>query len=475
MANPSNVTYAVFGADRTANAETIYQYAYGQILRFVDIDLPQSYEVHFARQGASGDAIPQIGGTNGVRIPDSLLTKSGTIMAYIVLHAGESDGATEYVVKIPVEARPKAADTTPTPQDQSVITQAMAVLQEAVEGHEGLVADVASLEEAARDRVASLDTTPLVTGHVVEAADIPEYVSDVSQYSAYGLTDAGWYVFARLYAPTGVTVGSDTTVAGAAGSIVTEGADHVDVAVKFEVAAMSQTVTVAWGNATDTIIFKATDLAVRNLDYRSTFYVYDIGPYAAWSYKLSPDATFNANKKYFTLADGEYTEQTVTAGENVPPVYFELDDGTYTITEDTTFQDGKTYYTPATPGGTDYAEATVTAGDTVPPVYYVHDKVTFQGMTRNVTYRFDEIVDGGIEFVLPEIDSDDHGAWIEVQLRHSIAASATLTPPDNTIKFANAGGSASITAGINVIDLHYTNVAGQKMWTLINVHTNIPA
>ena len=43
----------------------------------------------------------------------------------------------------------------------------------------------------------------------------------------------------------------------------------MDVAVRFDVAAQAKAVTVNWGTHSETFVFKATDLAVRNLDYRT--------------------------------------------------------------------------------------------------------------------------------------------------------------------------------------------------------------
>ena len=76
----------------------------------------------------------------------------------------------------------------------------------------------------AQNRVLSLDNTRLASG-IIEVVGIPEYVEDVEPYSAYGLSDTGWYVFARISAPDGVTVSALTTVTGAAGAIVTTGAE----------------------------------------------------------------------------------------------------------------------------------------------------------------------------------------------------------------------------------------------------------
>ena len=406
-----------------------------------------------------------------------------------------------------------------------------------------------------KGRLASLDTTVLASGSVVEAVGIPAYVSDVTDYAAYGITDPGWYVFARVTAEGGVKVTAETTVTGAAGYIAQIGADHVDVAVKFEVAALSRAVEINWGLYIDTFIFKASDLAVRNLDYRTTFYVYDLSPYAQWTYAVTSDATFAAGKNYYvkdgsaytpvtfasyyvqatsyTLTadatfqegttyytkDGDvYTEAEVTVGDpvplyvgaSVPALYYEH---SYTLTADETFTEGKAYYTEEggvytqatvtageavtentyyedvytltedaafvegkayyTKSGTTYTQAEVTAGQAVPTVYYVHSKITFSGMTRNVTYKFDEPIDCPSEFILPVIEDEIHGAWFELRLKHTGAYSSQLIVPEG-VKVATEHTQAE-TAGLNTIQLHYNNVDGTKLWRFLNTHSTIPA
>ena len=110
-------------------------------------------------------------------------------------------------------------------------------------------------------RVVSLDTTKLA-GEIVEVIGVPVYVgaADLTTYAAYGLTETGWYVFARITAPEGVTVSGSTAVTGAH-AIIEAGADHIDVAVRFEVAAVAQTVEVDWGGSAETFVFRAADLA----------------------------------------------------------------------------------------------------------------------------------------------------------------------------------------------------------------------
>ena len=49
---------------------------------------------------------------------------------------------------------------------------------------------------------------------------------------------------------------------------------------------------------------------------------------------------------------------------------------------------------------------------------------------------------------------------------------AALLPPEG-VKIGTAQTQAQ-TAGINTIDLQYTDVDDVQMWTLLNTHSNIP-
>ena len=285
-----------------------------------------------------------------------------------------------------------------------------------------------SLRDRLGKRITSLSDTDLACGTIIETAGIPAYVNDVSPYSDFGVTEEGWYVFCRISAEDGVTVSPETTVTGAAGFIAVNGADHIDVAVRFEVAAASKKVTVSWDSEhTETFVFKSTDLAVRNLDYRVTFYVYDADPFATWEYAPAVDTTFVEGRNYYTKSGDTYTAAEVTAGEAVP-------------------------------------------ADT----YYVHSKVIISGLVRNVTYRLNEIVDCPMEFILPEIEDETHGAWFEIRCRHAGAYSMTLTPQADDIKIATEHTQKE-TAGVNMINLHYTVVDGVKIWRFMNTHSSIPA
>lgn len=363
-----------------------------------------------------------------------------------------------------------------------------------------------ALENRNVKRVYPLEFSKILVNNVIEAIGNPEFVEDVEKYAAYGITEKGWYIFARIYANDGGFV----SVEGVAGYIAEAGGGHVDVAVLFGVASVSQVVVIDWGTYQETFAFKATDLAVRNLDYRVTFYVYDADDFATWHYGFAT-GTFVAGTKYYVKDGDTYTITEVTADDAIPAYY--TYQSIYTLTADETFQEGVEYYTkdgetytlaevtvgeavPAnsfyvtamayvqvagtfqsgtvyyTKTGDTYDEAAVTVGQTI-PAYYVHTKVTIEGLVRNVTYRLNEIVDCPMEFILPVIEDETHGAWFEIRCRHAGAYSMTLKPQDNAVIATEH--TQKETAGVNMINLHYTVVDGVKIWRFMNTHSSIPA
>ena len=129
----SNVMEVEFGSSTVIRTDPLYQYDYGQILKFTDLDLPTAYEVHFSNNNASGESITQIGDADGVSIPDNLLRTGLPVYAWIFLHTGSSDGETVYKATIPVIQRAEPSEDPPTPAEQSAISEAIEALNEAVE------------------------------------------------------------------------------------------------------------------------------------------------------------------------------------------------------------------------------------------------------------------------------------------------------------------------------------------------------
>lgn len=288
--------------------------------------------------------------------------------------------------------------------------------------------------DTSRDLLASGQMCPVSidgypdTNQVIDIPGVPHYISEdeLTDYAAYGLTDPGWYVFSTINSGGNGKVTDATTVTGAAGAVAHPGDTHIDIAVLFDVAAVSKTVIVEWDdNYSQTAVFHATDLAIRNLDYRTTFYMYDAEPFCTWSFVLTADETFDAEKFYYThTADG-------------------------------------------------YELAEVTAGDPVPEnTYYNHASLTIEGLARNVSYRLDTPIDCPVTYILPEIEDETHGAWFEVRARYMGTYSSTLQPPDGVI-IATEHTQAE-TKGINMVDLHYTSAGGLKMWRFLNTHSSVP-
>ena len=129
-----NIITAKFcsGSNQTWTDEA-WQYDYGQVLRLEGLELPDAYQVHFSNTPMSGNTIAQIGGADGVTVPDQYFQSGETIYAWVYLHEGEDDGETVYMVTIPVKKRPQPSNDVPTPVEQSAIDQAIAALGIAVE------------------------------------------------------------------------------------------------------------------------------------------------------------------------------------------------------------------------------------------------------------------------------------------------------------------------------------------------------
>ena len=426
------------GRDGTSPTVTVTDIEGGHRVTITDEDHPQgqTFDVMDGQGGGTGDYDEL---TNRPRINGHTLTGNQSASDLgLGTYSKPSSGIPKTDLASDVQASLGKADTAlQTAPVQSVAGKTGAVnlgagdvgFSSSEEYNEGTVgAKLSDLNRQLSDnRITTLDTTALAGARIVEAVGNPVYVDDVTDYPAYNLTDTGWYVFARITAPKGKTAGGGTTVTGAAGAIITSGAAYIDVAVRFEVAAVSQEVTINWGTETETFVFKATDLAIRNLDYRVTFYVYDISPFCSWTYELTTDTTFGSGKYYYTKDENdEYTLAEVTVGETVP-------------------------------------------ADT----YYVHAGLTIEGMTRNVTYQCPTPVDCPVEFVLPAIEDETHGAWFECRFRFMGAYSITLTVPTG-VKVATEHTQKE-KAGINMVDLHYTNIDDVKLWRFLNTASSIPA
>lgn len=190
----SNKITAIFDCGAvTACAERLWQYDYGQILVFAGLDLPEIYEVHFANEG-EGETITVLGDKNGVAVPDQFLVTGENIRAWIFLHAGESDGETEYAIRIPVQKRPQPSDIEPTPVQQDVITQAIAALNHAVtQTGEDVETTAGHVTEAS----AQADRAETAADEAEASADRAEQAAATAGYMYFYIDDRGHLIYSR--------------------------------------------------------------------------------------------------------------------------------------------------------------------------------------------------------------------------------------------------------------------------------------
>lgn len=128
----NNILTVAFGPSRTGQTRKAYQYDYGMVLKFPELNLPVAYEVHFANKETGVDSVTQIGNADGVSVPDAMFISGEPIYVWIYLHTGQDDGETVYRALIPVVKRSRPSDATPDPVQQSEIDQAIAALNVAM-------------------------------------------------------------------------------------------------------------------------------------------------------------------------------------------------------------------------------------------------------------------------------------------------------------------------------------------------------
>ncbi len=185
--NDNSIVIADFdGYKTTARTRRLWQWNYGMTLEFRGLALPTNYTVHFANDPTCGVAKKQVGDANGVIIPDEYLTTGLHVYAWIFLHKSEEDGETVYMVEIPVYRRPQPVEDELTPVQQSLIEQAIAALNNAVEQTSE---DSALAQEAAQNASQSATNAGYSEQNASQSASNAELYSQNASQSA---TNAGY-------------------------------------------------------------------------------------------------------------------------------------------------------------------------------------------------------------------------------------------------------------------------------------------
>lgn len=130
-------TVTAFFKGRVGVSEAVYQNDYGIVMNFDSIELPAHFDCYFSVMGED-EAIPGIGADSQVVIPNSCLTRSGTVTLHIPIHTGTNDSEVEYIVYFKVIGRARPVDDG-TPAQMTAIEQALALLQNPIGNIEQIV------------------------------------------------------------------------------------------------------------------------------------------------------------------------------------------------------------------------------------------------------------------------------------------------------------------------------------------------
>ena len=170
-----NVTTAVFGEGcNTATASpSLAQWDTEQVLQISGIDLPDSYKVEFSTV-YTRNAIPAIGDASGVTIPNVLLQRSAPITAYVVLY-GENGGRNrEYWITIYITPGQPPETITPDPEQEDVIDEAIAALNNGVARTEAAAGEAEAASQAVQDMGVEAETLAAGSAASVEKTVDPE-------------------------------------------------------------------------------------------------------------------------------------------------------------------------------------------------------------------------------------------------------------------------------------------------------------
>lgn len=119
-------------ASRYAVSQPIYKEDYGLYFLVIEgLELPEVYTVDFSNSETTGNSVSMLGNSDGVLIPKQFIDTGKDIFAFLYI-TGDGFGRTIYKFKIPNRIRPDRTNEEPTPEEQSIIDQAISALNTAV-------------------------------------------------------------------------------------------------------------------------------------------------------------------------------------------------------------------------------------------------------------------------------------------------------------------------------------------------------
>ncbi len=141
-----NTVTAVAGDKLYIRTESVFQYDYGLKLVIEGIELPETYDVHFANTDSAA-AKTVTGDATGAAIPDEYLRSGEDIHAYVYLKNEDEYGYTVYHIHIPVADRAAIDTEEITPVEHTFVEDALEQIAEAVEETEANVANYPYINE----------------------------------------------------------------------------------------------------------------------------------------------------------------------------------------------------------------------------------------------------------------------------------------------------------------------------------------
>lgn len=185
--NTTKIIKAAVGGGRYTVTAPIVKEDYGLYLKIEGVSLPEVYEVDFSNKERSGTSVTMIGNSDGVLIPNQFIKSGEDIFAFLY-HVGEDYGRTVYKFRIPNKLRPDRTNVQPTPEQQSVIDQAIAALNSAVEQ---TAADVESADASAQSAAESAETaTTKASEAAASEAQAGTYAGNAAQSAVQSAASA---------------------------------------------------------------------------------------------------------------------------------------------------------------------------------------------------------------------------------------------------------------------------------------------
>lgn len=159
-------------------ARQVFQYDKGLILQFpYELPLPETFEVHWSTNPNTPASV-HIGTPEGVQIPEEYINTSTQVYGWVYIPNIDGSAVTVYNIVVPVVQRSEPSDYEPTSEEQTVIDEAIAALNNAVEVTTQNVEDSTAAKEAAELAQQSSETAQNLAELAQAAAETAQSSSE---------------------------------------------------------------------------------------------------------------------------------------------------------------------------------------------------------------------------------------------------------------------------------------------------------